>query len=227
MKNSSIAKTIVAKRFGPDRKVQRDMLGSFVAHGLTRSEAESETLVQILAGSDTTATAIRGTLLHILTCPRVYRRLVDEIAAADPSSPIKDAEAKRMPYLQAVIKEGLRIFPPVTGLMSKDVPDGGDTYEGRYIPEGTKIGYSAWGLFRRKDIWGEDAEVFSPERWLRGETTRISEMEAALELSFSYGRWQCLGRNIALIELNKIYVEVSPLLDRYPSFLPLADGVRW
>jgi cytochrome P450 len=46
-----------------------------------------------------------------------------------------------MPYLQAVIKEGLRIFPPVAGLMSKEVPPGGDAFNGLYIPEGTKIGY--------------------------------------------------------------------------------------
>ena len=42
-----IAKQVVAKRFGPDKKVQPDMLGSFIAHGLTQSEAESETLVQM------------------------------------------------------------------------------------------------------------------------------------------------------------------------------------
>lgn len=114
-----------------------------------------------------------------------------------------------MPYLQAVIKEGLRIFPPVTGLMSKDVPEGGDTINGIYIPDGTKIGYCAWGLFRSKDIWGEDAAVFRPERWIEGSPEKIREREATLELIFSYGRWQCLGKNIALIELNKVYVEVS------------------
>lgn len=42
-----IAKQVVAERFGPDKKVQKDMLGSFIAHGLTQTEAESETLVQM------------------------------------------------------------------------------------------------------------------------------------------------------------------------------------
>ncbi|PKS11176.1 hypothetical protein jhhlp_002937 [Lomentospora prolificans] len=208
-----IAKKVVAERFGPDRKVQRDMLGSFIAHGLTQREAESETLVQILAGSDTTATALRGTLLHILTSPRVHARLLAEIESARPSTPIRDAEAKQMPYLQAVIKEGLRIFPPVTGLMSKDVPKGGDTFNGLYIPDGTKIGYCAWGLFRNKEIWGEDAAVFRPERWLEAAPEKIREREATLELVFSYGRWQCLGKNVALIELNKVYVELLRRFD--------------
>ncbi|KEZ44049.1 hypothetical protein SAPIO_CDS3787 [Scedosporium apiospermum] len=208
-----IAKQVVGERFGPDKKVQKDMLGSFIAHGLTQTEAESETLVQILAGSDTTATALRGTLLHILTNPRVHARLLAEIKTFAPSTPIQDTEARQMPYLQAVIKEGLRIFPPVTGLMSKDVPEGGDTFNGLYIPDGTKIGYCAWGLFRNKDIWGEDAAVFRPERWIEGAPEKIREREATLELIFSYGRWQCLGKNIALIELNKVYVELLRRFD--------------
>jgi cytochrome P450 len=113
-----------------------------------------------------------------------------------------------MPYLQAVIKEGLRIFPPVTGLMSKDVPAGGDTVNGLFIPEGTKIGYCAWGLFRDKNIWGEDSALFRPERWIEGPAEKLREQEAALELIFGYGRWQCLGKNVAMIELNKVFVEV-------------------
>ena len=114
-----------------------------------------------------------------------------------------------MPYLQAVIKEGLRIFPPAAGLVSKVVPPGGDTYKGVFIPEGTKIGYCGWGLFRDKKIWGDDAHLFRPERWLETATEQLREMNAALEIIFGYGRWQCLGKNVAMIELNKVLVEAS------------------
>jgi cytochrome P450 len=161
-----------------------------------------------LAGSDTTATAIRATILYITTNPRVHSKLLAEISSASPSSPIQDVEARKLPYLQAVIKEGLRIFPPVTGLMTKDVPEGGDTINSLYIPEGTKIGYCAWGVFRDKKIWGEDSQVFRPERWLDGPPEKIRLQESTLELVFGYGRWQCLGKSVALIELNKIFVEV-------------------
>jgi cytochrome P450 len=166
-----------------------------------------------MAGSDTTATALRGTMLHLLTTPHAVSALLAEIAEVSPSSPIQDSEARKMPYLQAVIKEGLRIFPPVTGLMSKVVPPGGDTFNGLFIPEGTKIGYCAWGVFRDKQIWGQDSHVFRPERWLESPAERLRDMEATLELVFGYGRWQCLGRNVALIELNKVYVEVSRLIE--------------
>ncbi|KAL0777984.1 hypothetical protein CaCOL14_005637 [Colletotrichum acutatum] len=104
-----MAKRFSAERFGPDAKVQRDMLGSFVAHGLTQEEAESEILLQIIAGSDTTATAIRATLLYILTNLRVHNKLLAEILFIDNtalrSRPIvSDAEARNLPCLQAVIK---------------------------------------------------------------------------------------------------------------------------
>lgn len=119
-----------------------------------------------------------------------------------------------MPYLQAVIKEGLRIFPPVTGLMSKEVPPGGDMLNGKFIPPGTKIGYCAWGIFRNVKTWGADSGVFRPERWLEGSPENIREKELALELVFAHGRWQCLGKNVALIELNKVFVEVCIHLTR-------------
>ncbi|KAM5353563.1 hypothetical protein ACJ41O_000213 [Fusarium nematophilum] len=204
-----IAKEITAERFGPDKKVRKDMLGSFVAHGLTQNEAESEILLQIIAGSDTTATAIRSTMLHIITVPRVYNALRAEISNTSYAEAIiPDALGRDLPYLQAVIKEGLRIFPPVAGLMAKQVPPGGDIWKGQFIPGGTSIGYCAWGIFRREDLWGADAGEFRPERWLDSSPEKIREMESALDLIFSYGRWQCLGRPVALMELNKVYVEL-------------------
>jgi cytochrome P450 len=63
----AIAQKVVAERFGPNAKNdQQDMLGSFVAHGVTQQECESESLLQILAGADSTATTVRCTFLYIL-----------------------------------------------------------------------------------------------------------------------------------------------------------------
>ncbi|EFQ32001.1 cytochrome P450 [Colletotrichum graminicola] len=215
-KTMGIAKQVAAERFGPNKKVQKDMLGSFVARGLTQAEAESEILMQLLAGSDTTATAIRATILHVITNPKVTAALRAEIDGANLSRPVvSDAEARAMPYLQAVIKEGLRIFPPVVGQMSKEVCNGGagDTFKGVHLPEGTRIGYCAWGIFRRQDIWGPDSHLFRPERWLEADAERLRTMEGTLELVFGYGKWQCLGRNVAWMELNKVFVELLKRFD--------------
>ncbi|KAK0388572.1 hypothetical protein NLU13_4815 [Sarocladium strictum] len=215
----AIAKACAAERFGPEKQTRKDMLGSFVSHGLNQAEVESEILLQIIAGSDTTATAIRSTLLHIITNPRVNARLLEEIRAAAISTPIiSDAQARTMPYLQAVIKEGLRIWPPVAGLMAKETPPQGDTWKGVHIPGGTRIGYCAWGIFRDKEFWGVDAGDFRPERWLDSDTTRVKEMDSTLDLVFSYGRWQCLGRPVAMMELNKVFVQVSCFGTRKRTF---------
>ena len=160
-----------------------------------------------IAGSDTTATAIRTTFLYIITTPRVYAKLLAEISDATLSSPISDVEARNCPYLQAVIKEGLRIWPPASGFMAKKVPPGRVTINGMYVPSGTRIAYGGFSVLRNKKIWGEDADLFRPERWFEGE--KIKDLELAWEVIFNSGRYQCLGKNIALMELNKVFVEVS------------------
>lgn len=211
------AKRVVAKRLGPNGIDRKDMLGSFLKHGLSREEAEGEALVNIIAGSDTTATAIRTTMLYLMSSPQAYRKLAHEIRTAAAkgqiSSPITDEEARTLPYLQAVIKEGMRVFPPVTGLMPTVVPPGGDVIRGIPVPEGTEIGWSAFGVQHNKGVYGLDAETFRPERWLEVKDEQLlQDMTSTWELVFKYGKWQCLGRSVALLELDKIFVE---LLRRY------------
>jgi cytochrome P450 len=161
-----------------------------------------------VAGSDSSALAIRATLLYIITNPRIQSKLLQEISDASVSNPITDAEARNLPYLQAIIKEGLRIFPPIPGLMLKEAPAGGDTLNGIFIPEGTFIGWSAFGLMRNEKIWGADANLFRPERWMEGTPEEIKRKEINADMVFGYGKYQCLGKNVAHMELNKIFVEV-------------------
>lgn len=155
---------------------------------------------------------MRATLLSIISNPRVYHRLVREIDdalhARDVSSPILDEEAKNLMYLQAYIKEGLRRFPPITQLRERMVPPEGDTYKGEHIPAGTFIGLNAWGL-QLNPVFGDDPEVFRSERWLIDDEDRLQEMMRVHELIFGYGTTRCLGIPIAIMDLNKIFVEVN------------------
>jgi cytochrome P450 len=173
------------------------MLGSFIRHGLSEEEAAGEALLQIVAGSDTSASAIRTMMLHVVTNPGIYMQLQAEIdhgiTSGKISSPITDTEARNLPYLQALIKEGLRYYPPAPSTMFKQVPVGGDTIDGKYLPEGTQIGGSALGIQHSKHIYGPDADLFRPERWIE---------------CFHSGKYQCLGKSVAMMEFNKLFVEV-------------------
>ncbi|KAI1259970.1 cytochrome P450 [Xylariaceae sp. FL1019] len=212
----NFAKSFVDRRLEPGSRPQKDMMQAFINSGMTQAELTQQVFVQIVAGSVTTTTAICMTMLCLLTSPPTYaalRREIDErISKGMLSSPISDSEARTMPYLQAVIKEGLRFYPPVVGLGSKEVPKGGDLLNGYYIPEGTQIGMNFFGLMRSKDTWGPDADVFRPERWLEADEEMAKRMNAVVDLDFGFGKYQCLGKPIAMMELNKIYVE---LLRRY------------
>lgn len=205
------AEEVVAERFSDKPVVKRDMLGSFVARGLSQKDTEAEALVQMIAGSDTVATAIQSTMLFIMTSPPVYQRLKTEIAAAicegRVSSPITDTEARAFKYLQAVIFEGLRLWPPAAALYPK-VSYQDEVVCGLRIPAGTNIAWSPWSIMRDEEIFGLDCDLFRPERWIDA-SGNLKVMEQTVMMVFAAGsRWECLGRNIALMELNKVFVEV-------------------
>ena len=107
-------------------------------------------------------------MLNVVTNINIYRKLqaeIDEgISSGKISSLITDFEARKMPYLQAVIKEGLRIMPPASGAMFKQVPPAGDVIHGKFLPGGTQIGGSPLGIQHSKEIYGLDADIFRPER---------------------------------------------------------------
>ena len=152
----------------------------------------------------------------LVTTPVAYRKLNDEIASGisqgSVSSPIKDSEARAMPYLQAVIRESLRMYP-VPAELYKEVPPEGDTISGHRLPGGTWIGHNMCWMMRRKDLWGTVADVFRPERWIEAAaelgTDRFRYMASVVDLTFGSGKFQCLGRPLALMELNKTAVEVN------------------
>jgi cytochrome P450 len=86
------------------------------------------------------------------------------------------------------------------------VPAGGIDIEGSFIPEGTWIGMAPWALGRRKETFGEDAEIFGPERWLEDED-RMRGWERS-DVTFGSGAWVCLDKNLAMMEICKVVIEV-------------------
>jgi cytochrome P450 len=89
------------------------------------------------------------------------------------------------------------------------VPPEGETIDGKPVPAGTLIAPNFWATGRLATVFGADADVFRPERWIEAGGDERAEMRRVAELAFGYGRWGCAGKMIALLELNKVFVEVS------------------
>ena len=106
------------------------------------------------------------------------------------------------------------MWPPTTGFGSKQAPAAGDVICGFRIPGGTQVAQNFAGLARLRSVWGDDAQVFRPERWLEVDDgseegkERLRMMSLVIDLGFGNGKYQCLGKRIALMELSKIFVEV-------------------
>ncbi|KAJ8122629.1 hypothetical protein ONZ43_g1221 [Nemania bipapillata] len=210
----------VRKRYTGDAKASTDILGmegSFRRNGLSEIDCQTEALFMFIAGSETTASVMRITLLYLIATPTAYQKLKAEIKTAlesgRVSNPITAAEAKQLPYLQAVLYEGIRARPTATGTFSREVPPEGDTIHGHFLPGGTTVAMNLSSLMRSKTIFGEDADIFRPERFLEVNQETREEMQRIVELMFGYGRWMCAGKVIAWLELNKTLFEVLRQFD--------------
>ncbi|PHH69272.1 hypothetical protein CDD82_7867 [Ophiocordyceps australis] len=193
-------------------------VAKFHSEGCDEAECEMSVLGMIVAATHTTATAIYVTFVYILSTPMVYVRLKEEIAQAVKngtiSSPITDSEIKSMLYLQAVVLEGLRMLPPAPTREPKLVPPEGETLQDRFIPGGTTISHNTYALMRDQRIFGPDAELFRPERYLQADKNKISpDMKAQVELCFGHGQWGCMGKQIAMMDLHKLLFELFRAFD--------------
>ena len=135
------------------------------------------------AGADTTAISLRAIFYYLARNPSVQSALFAEIDRADAaghlSHPVTFAEAMNLPYLQAAIKEALRMHPGVGLLLERVVPPEGAEFESVYLPGGTVVGMNPWVVARDRGVYGEDADAFRPERWLDADENRLKAMERA------------------------------------------------
>lgn len=163
------------------------------------------------AGSDTTAISLSATFYYLLKYPRTFQKLREEIADKQAQGLLSERptfkETSDMPYLQAAIKEALRLHP-ATGLpLERVVPEGGATISGRFFPAGTIVGVNTWVEHRNPNIWGEDASEFKPERWLSEDHEKLSFMNRHW-IPFGVGSRVCIGKNISLLEMQKLIPRV-------------------
>ncbi|KAJ5590692.1 hypothetical protein N7450_004664 [Penicillium hetheringtonii] len=200
----------------------RDFLSRFLEaksdhpNAVNDNQVFSYTVSNMNAGSDTTAISLRAILYYTLKSPRVASKLQQELNAAFREKRITlpvswKQSQEELPYLDAVIKEALRLHPAVGLLLERKVPQGGLQLpnNGPFLPEGTIVGANPW-IIHRHALFGEQVDSFVPERWLPGEGESHEQYQARkqkmLRATFTFGAGPrtCIGKNISLLEIYKL-----------------------
>jgi cytochrome P450 len=133
---------------------------------LSIAEIISNSTVFVLGGTEPTTLAIVGTIQELLTHPSGMQRLCGEIRAAFATGDAITAESTRaLPYLDAVLKEGLRMWPPFPDGLRRVLMPRGATIAGRFVPGGSTVSSSCWCTFSSETYFAEP-DVFAPQRWM-------------------------------------------------------------
>eukprot|EP00928_Gymnodinium_smaydae_P086775 TRINITY_DN71205_c0_g1_i1.p1 TRINITY_DN71205_c0_g1~~TRINITY_DN71205_c0_g1_i1.p1 ORF type:complete len:482 (+),score=58.65 TRINITY_DN71205_c0_g1_i1:44-1447(+) len=198
-----------------------DMLDLLLGPGLNPSGVvEDGYLLPILwiffiAGHDTTAISLTWLMQVLAQYPEIQRRCREEALQVMANDTKLDADAlDNVPYISAVINEGLRLRPPVYNLITRQAARGTEL-DGVSIPKGTGISIHIGAINRHPDVWDRPGE-FDPARFMQQKQPRIFN-----NLPFSAGPRRCLGDKFSLMEQKTLLIK---LLTRY-EVLP-ANGAQ-
>ncbi|XVE86672.1 hypothetical protein DITRI_Ditri18aG0053200 [Diplodiscus trichospermus] len=154
----------------------------------------------IFRGTDTTALLTEWVMAELVLHPEVQAKLQLEIDSIVTNKTLTDADVAKLPYLQAVVKETLRIHPPGpllswARLSTSDV----QLSNGMVIPTDTTAMVNMWAITHDPQVW-EDPLKFKPERFLEADVdVRGGDMRLA---PFGAGRRVCPGKNLGLVTVN-------------------------
>lgn len=203
---------LYARQNDPKRAEYKDLCSKFLdgqakyPELLQQDEVLGIIMSTIGAGADTTAGTLTYTLYFLSKYPSTKAKLVEEfqnsLREGTLSTPPKWQEVSKMPYLDAVLMESMRLLPiPAWGL-DRVVPAGGATISGVFIPEGTVVGCQIDAVHLDEGVFGEDSTMFRPERWLEASEDQRRQMNRSF-LAFSAGKRVCTGIHIAWLEMKK------------------------
>jgi cytochrome P450 len=171
--------------------------------GLDKKDLMSDVRVLIIAGTDTTATAMAATLFYLLKNENALAKAVKEVRGKFKSAEeiVMGTELSSCHYLRAAIDEAMRLAPPLPSSLTRKTARPGSTIDGRPLPVGTILGTSLFALHRSTEYFSEPL-VFKPERWLVSETSgeEIARQKSAFH-PFSSGIRNCVGKPLAYAEM--------------------------
>lgn len=152
------------------------------------------------AATDTTAISVEWTIAELFNNPKVLKKAQEEVDRVTGNTQLVcEADIPNLPYIHAIIKETMRLHPPIPMITRKGIED--CVVNGNMIPKGSIVCVNIWAMGRDPNIWKNPLE-FKPERFLEGEGSAIDTKGHHFELlPFGSGRRGCPGMPLAMREL--------------------------
>ncbi|KAJ5553236.1 hypothetical protein N7494_002614 [Penicillium frequentans] len=182
----------------------KDIISVALASGaFTDSMLENHLLTFLAAGHETTATSMTWALYALCLYPNIQQRLREEVREKlprilndGPAVPMTADLLDSLPYLHAVCNEVFRVYPPAG--MTRRVAVHNTSILGQFIPAGTEIVISPRALNVSRELWGDDAAVFNPERWLGPNRANTGGGQTNFSfMTFLHGPRSCIGQGFA------------------------------
>jgi cytochrome P450 len=203
-----VAEVIAARR--ADRSQGNDLLSRMIAardeqgKPMPDSLLSDEAVTMLLAGHETTALLLTFALMLVSQDPEVEHKLLSELREQQVGAQPSAAELARLPYLDAVLRETLRLYPPAYSIGREALEDteiGGCT-----IPRGAQVWLFQWSVHRDPRFY-QQPEQFRPERWLSPE---ISALPRFAYFPFGGGPRICPGAHFSLVEAKVVLAMLLP-----------------
>ncbi|KAF2261474.1 cytochrome P450 [Lojkania enalia] len=186
--------------------------------GFSMDELWGESNLLIIAGSDTTSTAMAGTFFYLAHNPVALHKLTQEIrnTFSDVEDIVTGPTLSACAYLRACIDETMRMTPPVAGALPRQVLPGGIDIDGRHIPAGLDVGVPHYAIHHNPEYYPQPF-TYMPERWLSDPQANPLHAYLAAAHSafcpFSIGPRGCIGKGLAYVELTVTIARVLFLFD--------------
>ncbi len=147
----------------------------------------------IVIPCETLITFTTGTLYYIISSPVAHRRVSEEIRQSFMSlADITTTSTQSLEYLDACMKESIRIFPPFRGILPRVICEDGATICGDFVAEYTTVGVHMWSTFHsQKNFLNHDQ--FLPERWLDTAGEYTNDVRESVQ-AWGFGPWTCIAK---------------------------------
>jgi len=203
------------KKAGGDGE-QKDLVTLLIASGQMDIDVLRDAVMNfLLAGKDTTTFSLTWVLVNLNRHPEVLAKLRAELKENLPGLLTGEIDVptmedlQQLPYLEAVVKESLRLY----AIATTRVPNKSVTLsDGTFVPFGCAVMMPSYAAARLTSVWGEDASEYKPERWIDAKTGKVKAVSPFKFGTFISGPRQCIGMRFALLEMR---VAAAVLFSRF------------